>query len=239
MAAATLYVIGVGPGDPELLTLKGARALGKAGCICVPRGKEKGGSLALSIVRQAIDLGEKEIIEAYFPMRHVRGTAHGEELEARWNETVLAVLERLGRGIDTAFITLGDPTLYSTFFYLCDRLLEASPELAIEIIPGVSSINAAAARARLPLGLGDERIAILPAPSAADLRTALGAFDTVVIMKARKVFPTVVAVLAETDLSGKAVYVSRLGMADERVSRDLASVAVRDLDYFSLVIVRK
>jgi precorrin-2/cobalt-factor-2 C20-methyltransferase len=237
--AATLYVIGVGPGDPELLTLKGARALGKAGCICVPRGKEKGESLALSIVRQAIDLGGKEIVEAYFPMRRACGTAHREELEARWNETVLAVLERLGRGIDTAFITLGDPTLYSTFFYLYDRLLEASPGLAIEIIPGVSSINASASRARVPLGLGDGRIAILPAPSAADLRTALGAFDTVVIMKARKVFPTVVAVLAETDLSGKAVYVSRLGMADERVSRDLASVAVRDLDYFSLVIVRK
>ena len=237
--AAFLYVIGVGPGDPELLTLKGARALGKVGCICVPRGREAGESLALSIVRRVVDLKDKEIVEAYFPMRRMRGGAHPEELEARWNETVRALRERLERDIDTAFITIGDPTLYSTFFYLYDRLLAACPDLRIEIIPGVSSINAAAARARVSLGLGNGKIAILPAPTEADLRAALKAFDTVVVMKVRKVFPTVVAVLAETGMIGKAVYVSRAGMAGELVRRDLASLGIGDLDYFSLVIVRK
>ena len=87
----------------------------------------------------------------------------GENLDAKWNEIVKAVLSRLDRGIDVAFITIGDPGIYSTFFYLYDRLLEQKPSLAVEIIPGISSINAAAARAGLYLGLGNDRIAILPA----------------------------------------------------------------------------
>ena len=234
----TLYVIGVGPGDPELLTLKGARILARVGAICVPRGKKEGESLALSIVSRALDLRGKEIVEAYFPMRRPR-TGLGKELEAQWAETISAVRKRLERGEDTAFITLGDPTLYSTFFYLYERLLEAMPGLSVEIVPGVSSINAAAARARVSLGLGDGRIAILPAPTEADLKAALEAFHTVVLMKVHKVIVMVKTVLAERGLLGRAVYVSRLGMADETICRDLASLDAADLDYFSLVIVKK
>jgi len=189
-------------------------------------------------VSRAIDLRGKEIVEAYFPMRRPRA-GHGKELEAQWAEAVFAVGEKLARGLDTAFITLGDPTLYSTFFYLYERLLEAMPGLKIEIVPGVSSINASAARAGMSLGLGDNRIAILPAPAEADLRAVLDAFDTVVLMKVHKVLAMVKTVLAEYGLLGSAVYVSRLGMADETICRDLASLDATDPDYFSLVIVKK
>jgi precorrin-2/cobalt-factor-2 C20-methyltransferase len=234
-----LYVVGVGPGDPELVTLKGARILRGVNCVCVPKGKEEGKSLALSIVRRVVDMEGKEVIEAYFPMKKTARPGHARELDARWNKTVVTVLDRLERGKDVAFITIGDPTIYSTFFYLYDRLLEATPDLEIDIIPGVSSINAAASRAHIPLGLGDGKIAILPANYLNDLKTAFERFDTVVLMKVYRVFEEVKTVLSALGLLGHATYISRAGMADERIITDLASMAGKDLDYFSMVIVKK
>ncbi|HAK88632.1 MAG TPA: precorrin-2 C(20)-methyltransferase, partial [Nitrospiraceae bacterium] len=124
-----LYVIGVGPGDPELLTLKAVRVLREVPCICVPKGREEGNSLALSIVQKAriegLTLEGKEIIEAHFPMRKTRNNQESEncELDTKWQETIETVYSRLNKGIDMAFITIGDPTIYSTFFYLYDKLL--------------------------------------------------------------------------------------------------------------------
>ncbi|MDP2279252.1 MAG: precorrin-2 C(20)-methyltransferase, partial [Nitrospirota bacterium] len=183
-----LYVIGVGPGDPELLTLKAARILREVKCICVPKGREEGSSLALSIVKKALSLDNKEIIEAHFPMKKTSRQSEDCELDNKWAETVKNILSRLNKGIDVAFITLGDPAIYSTFFYLYDRLLESNPELKIDIIPGVSSINASAAKAKISLGLADEKIAILPANYIENLRETLEKFDTVVLMKVNKVF---------------------------------------------------
>jgi precorrin-2/cobalt-factor-2 C20-methyltransferase len=234
-----LYVVGVGPGDPELITLKGARILREIGCICVPKGRQEGRSLALSIIRKVVDTGGKEILEAHFPMRKTARSGHETELDGKWKEAAGTVLARLERGVDVAFITIGDPTIYSTFFYLYDRLLESSPGLRVEVIPGVSSINASAARANLPLGLGDGKIAILPANYLDDLRTTLTQFDTIVLMKVHKVLSEVRAALDESGLSGKAVYVSRASMADEMVCSDLAHLQPGDLDYFSMVIVKK
>ena len=113
-----LYAIGVGPGDPELLTLKASRILKGVPCICVPKGREEGSSLALSIVQKALSLEGKEIIEAHFPMRKTKTSRQSEdcELDNKWAETVKNILSRLNKGIDVAFITLGDPAIYSTFF---------------------------------------------------------------------------------------------------------------------------
>jgi precorrin-2/cobalt-factor-2 C20-methyltransferase len=255
--AGKLYVVGVGPGDPELLTLKAVRVLKSVPCVVVPKGREEGSSLALSIVQKALSLDGKEIIEAYFPMRKTAphpgplpgrgagenlGTLPGgerEELNARWSETVEAVSGRLSRGIDSAFITIGDPSIYSTFFYLYDRLLEKLPSLVMEIVPGISSINAAAARAGLSLGLGDERIAVLPANYMDSLEETLEKFDTVVLMKVSRVFGAVRDILVRRGVASRAVYVVRAGMDDERIERDILKVRDEDLNYFSLLIVRK
>jgi precorrin-2/cobalt-factor-2 C20-methyltransferase len=234
-----LYVVGVGPGDPELLTLKAVRILGCVGSICVPRGTEGGESLALSIIQRAVSLDGKEIIEAYFPMKKTAGRSDRAELDAQWSETISSILDRLRRGIDTAFITIGDPGLYSTFFYLYERLIDECPGLQVEIVPGVSSINASAARAGIGLASGDERIAILPANYVSDLTSIFQRFDTVVLMKVYRVLAEVRASLADLGLLDKAVYVSRAGMADEMVSADLNSLNSDELDYFSLIIVRK
>ncbi|MBI4850045.1 MAG: precorrin-2 C(20)-methyltransferase [Nitrospirae bacterium] len=247
-----LTVIGVGPGDPELLTIKGLNALKNTKVICVPKGREEGSSLALSIVRKIVNLDGKEIIEAYFPMiktrrqntedrtqktEHRRQTKAG--LDAEWNATVETISVRLKQGSDVAFITLGDPTIYSTFYYLYDKLVELLPDLNIEIIPGVSSITASAARAKISLGLADEKIAILPANYMGDLRSILETFDTVVLMKVHKVFNQIVELLQEMNLLDQSAYIVRAGMDEEKIFRNIKDVRQEDLDYFSMVIIRK
>jgi precorrin-2/cobalt-factor-2 C20-methyltransferase len=239
MKPGKLYVIGVGPGDPELLTIKGVRILKGISCICVPKGREEGSSLALSIVRKIVALDNKEIVEAYFPMRKTRKAVHGVELDAKWDETVRTVSDRLNKGVDMAFITIGDPTIYSTFFYLYDRLLESDPHVDIEIVPGVSSITASAARAEISLGLADEKIAVLPATYAENLRETFEKFDTIVLMKVHRVFRKVIGILDEMHLASNAVYVSRVGMEDEKIVRDIKALKEEDMNYFSMVIVRK
>lgn len=245
-----LYAVGIGPGDPELLTLKAVRILREVPCIFVPKGREEGSSLALSIVQKTLTLQNKDIIEAYFPMmktaphpgplpRGEREPSQANDLDSKWDEIVERVLGRLEKGIDVAFITIGDPGVYSTFFYLYGRLLERKPSLAIEIVPGISSINAAAARAGLSLGLGNERIAVLPANYLDSLEETLEKFDTVVLMKVNKVFDTVRDVLVKTNLADRTVFVARTGMDGERVYRDIRKVTKEDLNYFSLMIVRK
>jgi precorrin-2/cobalt-factor-2 C20-methyltransferase len=186
-----------------------------------------------------VDLGNREIIEAHFPMRKTKNPGHEKELDAKWDETVRTVSERLGRGTDMAFITIGDPTIYSTFFYLHDRLLETNPDLDIEIVPGVSSINASAARAKISLGLADEKIAVLPATYAENLSEILKIFDTVVLMKVHRVLGKVIRILDDLQLTSRAVCISRAGMQDERIFTDIRAMKEEDMNYFSMVIVRK
>lgn len=234
-----LTVIGVGPGDPELLTLKGLKILKAADCIFVPKGREEGSSLALSIVSSLLDLSGKEIVEAYFPMRKTRGTTEQGDLDMQWQKTVENVISRLNNSRDVVFITIGDPTIYSTFYYLHEKLLDLNPDITIEIIPGVSSIMASAARAGIYLGIANERIAVLPANYMSHLTDTLQKFDTVVLMKVNKVFGQIRQMLDDMQLTDKAVYVARAGMEDERVIHNLKEVIDDDLTYFSMVIVKK
>lgn len=234
-----LYVIGIGPGDPELLTLKAVRILRDVPCICVPKGKEDGSSLALSIVEKTLNLEGKEIIWAYFPMKKTKASEYRSEIDTEWQKTISAILGRINKGMNVAFITLGDPGIYSTFFYLYDRLLELNPNLDIKIIPGVSSINAASARAKMSLGLADERIAILPANYVVHLKETLQQFDTVILMKVSMVFGDILKALTDMGILNRATYISRAGMEDEKIFKDIKDVKAEDLNYFSMVIVKR
>ncbi len=237
----TFYVIGVGPGDPELLTLKAARLLEKCPVWFVPKAHQNGDSTALTILAGSVATEGKEILELHFPMKKVRmHQAVDPEVEAAWQKAAEAILAKLNAGIDVAFPTLGDPAIYSTGFYVCDTLLKIAPRLPVSIVPGVSSIGASAAAVNQPLCLGDDRMVVVPATfENGQLRETIAQFDTVVLMKVHRVMPKVVGLLAELDLLDKAVLVERSSRSDQRVRRDLAAAAKDELHYFSTVIVRK
>ena len=172
-------------------------------------------------------------------MRKTKGSEHEAELDTKWTAAAEHVMRRLRKGIDVAFITLGDPTIYSTFFYLYDKLIHLDPALSVQIVPGISSIHASASRARISLGLADEKIAVIPATYIQDLRGVLESFDTIVLMKVYKVFKEIIKTLEEANLMEKATYIVRASMEEEKVFRSLREVKEHDLNYFSIVIVRK
>ena len=235
------YVIGVGPGDPELMTLKAARLLEKCPVWFVPKAHQNGDSTALSILAGSVATEGKEIMELHFPMKKIRmGEEPDAEVAAAWKKAAEAILAKLEAGIDVAFPTLGDPAIYSTGFYVCDTLLKAVPELPISIVPGVSSIGASAAAVGQPLCLGDDRLVVVPATfENGRLRETLEQFDTVVLMKVHRVMDKVVGLLTDLDLLDKAVLIERSSQSDQRVRRDLAAAAKDELHYFSTIIVRK
>jgi precorrin-2/cobalt-factor-2 C20-methyltransferase len=230
-----IYAVGVGPGDPELITRKAERLIREADVICAPTGADDATSYAFSIVAEFIDRERQEIIPQTFPM--VRGAA---ALEPHWQKAANEVLARVDAGKTVVFITIGDPCLYSTFLYLYRIFRHQRPEVAVEIVPGISSINAAAAAARVPLGLADDRLTIIPATGPeGEVRAALAQFDTVVLMKVSRVFDRLYALLQEMELAQNAVFVRRVGSPQEEVVFDLASLVGTELDYLSLLIVRK
>jgi precorrin-2/cobalt-factor-2 C20-methyltransferase len=230
-----IYAVGVGPGDPELLTRKAERIIRSVPVICTPTGTADASSYALSIVEEFIDRGRQEVLVQVFPMNKDQ-----QGLDAFWEQAADQVAERVGAGRDVAFITIGDPFLYSTFLYLYRIFRDKYPAIAIEVVPGISSINAASIAANLPLGMASDRIAILPTTYEDDeLRRTFDSFDTIVLMKVSRVFDRVYALLRKLGLDRKAVFVRRVGSGEEEVVIDLAGLVGQKLDYLSLLIVRK
>ena len=227
-----LYGIGVGPGDPELLTLKALKALQKAPVICVPQAANRMDSYALSIVKDYVK-PKQEILRAPFPTDDAEGAAQV------WREASGLVAERLRKGQDVAFLTEGDPMIFSSFSYVLTGVQELCPEAPVVIIPGVSSVMAAAASSGVPLATHGQRLAILPAVYGLDdLSEATSNFDTVVLMK---VSPNIVKTLAELEelgLTGQSTYVRRVSTDREKVIKDVTKITEEDMDYFSLLIVK-
>ncbi len=231
----TLYGVGVGPGDPELITVKAQRLLQRAAVLCVPKSREEGESYVRGFVSHLVDTKRQQLLELVFPMTKDRAV-----LEQHWEAALERLLVPLRQGRDVAFVTEGDPFIYSTFMHLYCLVRERHPDLPVEVIPGVSSINASAAAAGLPLVDGAERLAILPATYEGDhLAGIVQQFDTVVLLKVNRVFDRVLAVLEALDLAGRAVYVRRCGTAEQEVVRDIRSLRGKELDYLSLLIIKK
>ncbi|MBI4745606.1 MAG: precorrin-2 C(20)-methyltransferase [Deltaproteobacteria bacterium] len=230
-----LYGIGVGPGDPELLTLKAVRVLREADVIAVPKSKEESDSIALSIVKGAVDLSKKETLELMFPM-----TKDKDVLRKAREEAAAAICGRLLAGKDVACITIGDPMFYSTFSYLIPLVKVRLPKAEIEIVPGISSVMASAAVTVTPLTEADERLAVIPATYESEkIRHILKTFDTVVLMKVNRVFEKILVLLNELRLKENAVFIERCGGDNQRVVNNLDSLKGEKLDYLSMVIVKK
>lgn len=232
---ATVYAVGVGPGDPELLTRKAERVLRQAGVILAPVSNPGEASVALETVREFLDEGRQEIIIHQFPM-----TSDRSRLIPAWQEAAALIAGRALAGKDVAFITIGDPLLYSTFIYLLRIFRESYPQIAIEIVPGISSINTSAAVACVPLAEADERIAIVPATAGMEkVIEALAAYDTVVLLKVKPLFREILEALRRMGRERCTLFVERVGSDRQKVLTDFAEISRHTPDYLSLMIVRR
>lgn len=225
-----LYVVGVGPGDPELLTLKAKKIIEASDTLFCPKGGKE--SLALSIVEKIVDIKDKKLVYLDFPMVKTKEKGEREKLEEIWKNLAKRVLSNLGSM--STFITLGDPSLYSTFFYLYKHLKD---KVVIEFIPGVSSITASACRIQVCLGIADERIAIIPSNYGMELKEITDKFDTIVLLKPNKVFKKIQQAFATKDY--ETYYIKRATTEEELIVVGLDRVSDEDLDYFSTVIVKR
>jgi len=163
-----------------------------------------------------------------------------EQLALSWKKAADIIWEHLSTGEDCAFINVGDPLLYGTFIHVLEILRKNHPEVEVEVIPGISSPHAAAARGLVPLAADDERVAIVSLPSEDNfIRQVLENFDTVVFMKINRTFDQLLVILEELNLTRKCLYIRRCTTKDEEIVWDISQLKGRKLDYFSLLIVRK
>jgi precorrin-2/cobalt-factor-2 C20-methyltransferase len=139
-----------------------------------------------------------------------------------------------------AFITIGDPLFYSTFIYLLRIFREASPQFPIEIVPGISSVNASAAQALTPLVEGDERMIVIPATCGVEkIMEALARYETVVLLKVKPVYGDIIELVRQAGLERGTLLVERVGSARQKVLTDFAEIASHKPDYLSLMIIRR
>lgn len=231
----TLWGVSVGPGAPDLITMRAHRVLTTAPVIAWPACKAGATSYAWRIVREYIDLDRQETLGLVFPMNR-----DWSALVPVWQDSARKILAHLRAGRDVAFITTGDAMLYSTFLHVWEVLREMDPSVPVRVVPGVSSINAASALTGVALGQGDERVAIVPATwHESRLRTLITDTDTVVLMKVARVLPQVITLLEETGRIHEAVLVSRGTAEQQIVTRDLARFRDRRLNYLTLVLVAR
>ena len=229
-AIGCLYGVGVGPGDPELLTLKAVRILQHAPVIFTPQAEGSKDSLALTVARQHIDTSRQQLIFASFVM--------GGTTDHVWVEAAERISGILKEGTDVAFLTQGDPLLYGSFMYVMEKIQAAHPEIPIEVIPGVTSITASAASARLPIVSHSERLAILPAMYGVDdLKDILAQFETVILMKVNSKAMKAVTQLKDEGSLRRCVFVRRATTSIEKVAFNLEGLTPEDTDYFSLLIL--
>lgn len=226
----TLYGIGVGSGDPELMTLKAKRLIEACPVIALPQ-SGKGEGVAYAIARQVCPgLDEKQQLKLDMPM-----TRDQERLRQSHQEGAQAIARQLDRGNNVAFLTLGDPTIYSTYVYLHQRVVEMGYEA--QMVPGVPSFCAAAARLGISLTEGAQPLCVIPA-SYPGVKEALEGKGTKVLMKTGRSMEKVKELLKEKGLYKNAKMVEKCGMEGETLY-DTLDQADNESSYFSLIIAKE
>jgi len=230
MAVTTgrLFGLGVGPGDPELLTLKALRLLRAASVVAYPA-PEQGDSFARSIVANWLGAGQREIA-IRIPMQP------GPPPAAIYDTAAAELATELERGNDVALLCQGDPMFYGSFIHFWARL---AGRYRIEIVPGVSSLTACAAAASAPLVTGDQALVVIPATlSVAEITRHLGENGTTAIVKLGRHFSKVRWVLHELGLLDSARYIERATLPNQRVT-PFACVDAGNVPYFSMALIHR
>ena len=232
-ALGTLTGISVGPGDPDLITLKALKALEAVDVVAFPKGRKGYPGLAQQIIAQRLHPDQQQL-PLNFPF-----VTDPEILQQAWSQAAKAVWQVLNQGRHVGFVCEGDISFYSTFTYLAQTLQTEHPEVQIHRIPGVCSPLAAVNALGVPLTMQSDRLAILPAfYGIADLERTLHWAEVIVLMKVSSVYPQVWALLQRHNLLKNSWVVVRASQPDEIIYRDLSRHPHLSLPYFSLMVIR-
>ena len=234
MINGTLYGIGVGPGDPELLTLKAVKILRQVDVVFAAASTKNSYSLAAEIASPHLKK-DVPVARLDFPM-----TPDKKRLNTAWKANAGKVAGALRKGKDVAFITLGDPMIYSTFGYIMRTVKETCPDIPIKVVPGITSYQAGAAAAGRVLAEGEESFTVISgALGARELKKVIGDTQNVVMLKVYKNYREILDALNSLDLAGGSVLVSRCGLDEEKIVENLKDCPDLVPPYLSLLLVKK
>jgi len=236
-----LIGIGVGPGDPDLLTVKAVKAIQNADIIMCPASKEDRPSIALSVVSSLIDKSKnQEIVKLIFPM-----TKDKDILDATWKKNAKIMAEKVLLGKNVVYLTVGDPYLYSTWIYMHRDLKENYPEMDISVIPGIVSIFTFAAKVGISIAEGAEKVSIIPSCyDLSSVKEIAKYSETMVFLKDGRYFDQVITVLKEAGFPDDSIFAigQDLGTENE-IIRKLTLGEVNDgtltTKYFSILVVKR
>ena len=236
-----LIGIGVGPGDPELLTVKAVKAIQNADVIMCPASKEDRPSIALSVVSTLIDKSKnQEIIKLVFPM-----TKDQDVLNTTWKKNSKIMAEKVLSGKNVVYLTVGDPYLYSTWIYMHKEIESNHPSMKISVIPGIVSMFTFASKVGVSIAEGAEKVSIIP--SCYDLSTVKEIAknsETMVFLKDGRYFDQVIDLLKEAGFPDNSIFAigQDLGTENE-IIRKLTLGEVNDgtltSKYFSILVVKR
>lgn len=229
----TLYGIGVGPGDPELISLKGLRRFQEVPVVAFPAGVGGKAGIAEQIVQAWL---QPQQVQLALNFPYVQDS---QILEQAWQTAAAQVWGYLQQGQDVAFISEGDVSFYSTFSHLSRTLQMHHPQAQIQAIPGVCSPLAAAAELGLPLTLQGDRLVVLPALyRVSELESILDWADVVVLLKVSSVYDQVLSILAQRNLLASSFIVERATSPQQVIYPNLCDRPCLELPYFSLLVIR-
>ncbi|MBQ7585732.1 MAG: precorrin-2 C(20)-methyltransferase [Desulfovibrionaceae bacterium] len=230
--SATLFAIGVGPGAPDLLTLRAIKALKQIKVILAAKRSGNEESMALNIAKPYL-AKDVQIVNLDFPM-----TKDETILNEAWEKAARTTLEILAQDLDAAFLTLGDPLIYSTFSYLLDKLKQYVPDLKVKIIPGITSFQAASAKLEVPLCLREENLHIISGINSPEvLEQELNFADTAVILKVYRNFANIQKALEKTGRTNHCFQASLVEQPQETLQTKL-DLKVKP-PYMTLIISKK
>ncbi|MCH4888266.1 precorrin-2 C(20)-methyltransferase [Acidaminobacter sp. JC074] len=229
-----LYGIGVGPGDPEYLTLKAKRIMNSVDVLICPSKSEDAESFAYEIVKPNMENKDVEVLKMIFPMHY---KTH--DLKKKWAENGKVISDLLSQGKTCGFITLGDPTVYSTFIYTLPYIDDAVMDL--ELIPGITSFCAVASEIKQPLMVWEESLKVMPVRknSKDHLIQAVGEHDNLVLMKPSSDTQAIVEAIRHHGLENNFMLISKVGTEGSHMIRDIEVLENTKLPYLSTMIIKK
>jgi len=236
-----LIGIGVGPGDPELLTVKAVKAIQDADIIMCPASKEDRPSIALSVVDSLIDKSKnQEIVKLIFPM-----TKDKDVLEETWKRNAKIMAETVQSGKNVVYLTVGDPFLYSTWIYMHKDLTEKYPDMSISVIPGIVSMFTFASKVGVSIAEGAEKVAIIPSCyDLSSVKEIAKNSESMIFLKDGRYFDQVIDVLKESGFPDNSIFAIGQDLGtDHEIIRKMTLGEVNDdtltTKYFSILVVKR